>query len=199
MCLQNAGCCGLASYFCGPDRSRWVTQDYREPIAALETFLEAVRREHTRTIAEALSEDARRHYGLTGIVETALAWERLKAQVPGLHVLGDAAIPPLVREPDGRLRADLDAAGHHVVLWLVEQPFWVVYYQVEGEPHLDRQGSYVDAATFQKMVVVASDLATTIDARVQSERLPELKPSQVREVRFGHDWKVDRFDMPDSR
>ncbi len=116
----------MFSYFCGPDQGRWVVRDYRTPESALETFLEAVRREHTQTIAEALSEDAKRAYGLTGIFETTLAWERLKTEVPGLHLLGEAAVPPLQPSGDGRWRATLTVAGQVIDLWLVEQPFWDV-------------------------------------------------------------------------
>lgn len=189
----------MFSYFCGPDQSRWVVRDYRTPESALETFLEAVRREHTQTIAEALSEDAKRAYGLTGIFETTLAWERLKTEVPGLHLLGEAAVPPLQPSGDGRWRATLTVAGQVIDLWLVEQPFWDVHFRVEGEAGLEHAGSYVTARSFKEMLLVQSDLDTTIDARVRDPRLPTLEPGQLRELRLGHDWKVDRFEVPPSK
>ena len=176
-----------------------MVRDYRTPESALETFLEAVRREHTPTIAEALSEDAKRAYGLTGIFETTLAWERLKTEVPGLHLLGEAVVPPLQPTGDGRWRATLTVAGQVIDLWLVEQPFWDVHFRVEGEAGLERAGSYITDRAFQAMLLVQSDLETTIDARVRDPRLPGLEPGQVRELRLGHDWKVDRFEVPPSK
>lgn len=191
--LGSGGCCSLATLFCGPDRSRWVSRDYRTPEAAVASFLEAIRRDRPDVVYESLSEAAKTRYGLPGVFESTVAWERLKREISGLHLAGTATVSAPTTEPDGRTRFDLRVAGRTLVAWLVEQPFWEVWYALEGADGLESAGRFVDQSTLADMLVVQSEEEMAVVAHVRDDLLPELSKRQIREVRVGRMWKVDEL------
>jgi len=191
--LSASGCCSLAAFFCGPDRTRWVAPDYREPDRALATFLEAVRRDRPDVVYESLSEQAKVRYGVPGVMETTLAWERLKQEVSGLHLLGTATVTTLGPQPDGRVSFQLSVAGRSATAWVVEQPFWEVWWL--GADGYDRAGRFVRRSDLAEMLVVQTEDEAVLDARVRDPKvmLPDLRKDQVRELRVGIMWKVDEL------
>lgn len=189
--LGANGCCGIASFFCGPDKSRWVSRGYRTPQEAIASLLEAIGRDRPDVIYEALSESAKTRYGLPGVVESTVAWEHLKREVTGLHMAGSANVSAPYREPDGRVRFDLAVAGRTLVAYAVEQPFWEVWYTLDSVEGIERDGRFVDARTLAKILVVRSADEMTIDARLADIVLPEA--AQIREVRVGKMWKIDEI------
>ena len=83
------GCCTLARLFCGPDDSEWVQISFRTPRGALATFKEAVRRDNCQVVYDSLGEDLKTRMDL-GLLEACVAWEKLKDEYTGLHLLGYA-------------------------------------------------------------------------------------------------------------
>jgi hypothetical protein len=191
--LPAGGCCTLAKLFCGPDKSRWVAQDFSTPQAALATFLEAIRRDQPIIIHKALSEAAKQRHGVTGIVESTIAWERLKREVTGLHLAGEADVGQPVRETDRRMRYDLAVAGQTLTVRLVEQAFWSLSYTQEGSDELEQAGRFVPASALRKMLVLQGTDEPGVAALVRDGTLPELTPAQLRELRIGYMWKVDEL------
>ena len=189
--LPTGGCCTIASLLCGPDRSRWVSREYRTPDAALATFLEAIRRDQPVFIHESLSEKAKQRYGLPGVLESTVAWERLKREITGLHLAGNATLSAPIKELDGRIRYDLAVSGRNLTVRLVEQAFWEICFTNEIDGEIEREGRYVDAKTLMRMLVVQQAQEPGLAATIRHSSLPELAPIQVREMRLGYVWKVD--------
>ena len=181
--LPTGGCCTIASLLCGPDKSRWVPREYRTPDEALATFLEAIRRDQPVFIHESLSEKAKQRNGLPGVLETTVAWERLKREVTGLHLAGDATLSAPIREPDGRVRYDLAVSGRSLTVKLVEQAFWELGYTNEPDGEIEREGRFVDDQTLTRMLVVQQAREPGLAATIRDPSVPELAPTQVREMR----------------
>ncbi len=189
--LPTGGCCTIARLLCGPDKSRWVPREYRTPDEALATFLEAIRRDQPVFIHESLSEKAKQRYGLPGVFESTVAWERLKREVAGLHLAGDATLSAPIREADGRVRYDLAVSGRSLTVRLVEQAFWELSYTNHPNGEIERAGRFVDEKTLTRMLVVQQTEEPGLTATIREPSLPELAPTQLREVRLGYAWKVD--------
>ena len=192
--LPTAGCCTIARLFCGPDKSPWVAPDYRTPDAALATFLEAIRRDRPDVISEAMSEAWKQRHGIAGVFETTVAWERLKRQVTGLHLAGNAEISSPAPETDRRVRYELSVAGRTLTVRLVEQAFWELCYSLKRDDQLERAGRFVDTKTLARMLVVQQIEDPGMAITIRDALFPELTPLQVREVRVGYAWKVDEIE-----
>ena len=90
--LPMAGCCSLARLFCGPDESPWVSVDYQTPQLAVQTFLEALRRDDPEIVYLSMSEAFRNRLGVDSST-TQMAWPKIREMNPGLHVAGYAKVP----------------------------------------------------------------------------------------------------------
>ena len=129
--LPMTGCCSLARLFCGPDRSDWISVDYRTPELAVRTLLEAFRRDDPQIVYLSISNGFRKRLGVDALT-AELAWPKIREQNPGLHLAGYAEVPtPTLRGLD---RADvvLDIEGNRVELRLVRQSYWEVRYRRPG-------------------------------------------------------------------
>ncbi|MEZ5965175.1 MAG: hypothetical protein R3F56_15180 [Planctomycetota bacterium] len=193
--LASAGCCGLATYFCGPDRSRWVSRDYATPEAAIATLLEAIRRDMPDAVYQSLSEAAKDRYGIPGVVETTVAWQRLKREVPGLHMMGTATTSAPTIEADGRARFEHHVAGRTFTTLVVQQAYWDISYVKPGADGLERQGRFVTPRRLSSILVVDEnhDGEVIVITRVEDPLLPQLDKTQIREVRIGYTWRVDEI------
>lgn len=184
--LQLGGCCNLASLFCGPDRSKWVSESYVSPQDALATLLEAIRRDNPRVICEALSPEFRRRLGVRGCFETALAWEKIKERTSGAHLLGEATVSAPQPLGAASVRYYLSAAGYHLAADLSPLPRVGVRYRIDGleEP----QERFVPNLT--KHVQLTSNSAVLLTVPV--EDLPaDLQAADIVSVTGTIDWKVD--------
>ncbi len=121
LALPSSGCCSLARWWCGPDRSHWVSVAYDTPEQALDTFREAVKRDRPKEIYESLSDSFKKEHRLQGSLEAAVAWERLKERFSGLHLLGDAEVIDREQVTPDRVRCTLAVMGHRFHLDLVLQ------------------------------------------------------------------------------
>lgn len=125
LALPASGCCSLARWFCGPDRSPWVSIDYRTPELATRTLLEALRRDEPEVVYASLSHGYRDRLGLDQAT-TVLAWQRVRADNPGLHVAGYAEVPTATATGPDRARVALRIEGRRVDIDLVRQRKWEV-------------------------------------------------------------------------
>lgn len=126
--LPLGGCCALARGLCGPDTSPWVSVDFASPEAAARTFLEALRRDDPEVVYACLARDCRRELGIDGVA-AQLAWPRIRAEHPYLHVAGYATVPAATRRGADAAILRLDVEGHAVELELVRQTKWEVRYR----------------------------------------------------------------------
>jgi len=189
------GCCDLAAYFCGPDKSDWVPISYETPKQALATFMEAVRRDHVRVICESLSLDYRREMGLPGCFEAALVWEKIREQTPGAHMLGRADITgpeivvprPPAQAPPERVRYVLEIAGYRVSVDLQRYAYAGARYRRPGENEQPLD-DYVPSLEPLVDVRHGPGSRSTVSLRVPDLELPQ--GADIVGVSAGYEWKV---------
>jgi hypothetical protein len=132
--LPLGGCCSFARFFCGPDRTPWISVDYTSPEDAVRTMLEALRRDDPDIVYESLSDGYRQRHGLD-LMSVQVFWERFRDANPGLHVAGYAKVPTAERPAADRAVVRLEIEGHRLEVQLVRQDSWLVRYarpQVPG-------------------------------------------------------------------
>ena len=127
--VSASGCCtislGLASLFCGPRQDPWVQISYQTPRDALETFIGAVARDDVDTICRTLSYEFKAQQRIATI-ECDIAWEMLKEQIPGIHLLDQAEISGPTELPGQRVGYTLSIAGSQMQLQFAQQAYWEV-------------------------------------------------------------------------
>ncbi len=187
--LPAPGCCTLARLFCGPDDSEWVQIDRKTPRAGLKTFMEAVRRDDCRVIYDSLGEELKRRQEIA-LMEACAAWERLKEEQSGLHLLGTAAVTELYSST-GRAAYQLEVAGYRFRVDLVRQIKWAVFTDLEHAPEIsDWEATMSERMTWpvedgENLVLILPDPV---------ERVPLLTPENIMGIFMGPQWKVDRFE-----
>lgn len=205
--LPLGGCCSLARFFCGPDKTPWVSIDYGSPEAACATLLEALRRDDPEIVYRSLSLRYQRSLGIDKL-SAELAWPKIREQNPGLHVAGYAKVPPAQRFGADRARIDLDVEGHPVRVELVRQALWeLVYRRPNGSEGL---GGAV-LADWSKLARI-EDLKDPDDPQQFAERsqiwiaplefghdnLDRVPLEAIEHVALTHRWKVDHLQMLDG-
>lgn len=130
--LPLTGCCSVARAWCGPDRSPWISVEFRTPELAARTLLEALRRDEPQVVYDALADELRAQLGVDGLA-IELAWPKIKQQVPYLHVAGYAEVSPAVLGPGGdtaTIAVEFD--GRRLQMALVRQAYWELRYRRPG-------------------------------------------------------------------
>ncbi len=190
------GCCTMARLFCGPDQTPWVSVEFDTPAKALATFREAARRDDAIVAFRCLSEDFKQRTGLKGVVEATIAWEKLKDQVTGLHLLGYADVSAPEPLPDGRIAYVLDVSGHRLRVRLVRQAYWEVRWTPGSTPDEVREdGRYVP--DLGGLVLTRDDPAegtTQVGAVLPPADVAELTRDRIVGATVGHLWKVDDLE-----
>lgn len=128
-----SGCCSLARLFCGPDRSDWVQIDYSTPASTVRVLLEAVRRDNPQIVYETLADEYRTRLKLDS-TSAQIAWQQLKEQTPGLHLVGYSEVPAPTRLADDGATFVLDVEGRSLRIDLVRESFWELAYRRPPEP-----------------------------------------------------------------
>lgn len=124
----SGGCCTMARLFCGPDRSPWVQIDFRSPEHTVRTLLEALRRDDSEVVYQCLADAYRRDLGIDSM-SIQLAWQKVRDQIPGLHLAGYAEVPdPTCRDRDHAFVA-IDVEGYVMEVELVRECYWQVRYR----------------------------------------------------------------------
>ena len=198
--LPASGCCSFARFFCGPDRSEWVSVDHSTPERAVRTLLEALRRDAPEVVYDTFSSDHRRRLGLDR-AKTLLVWETVREQYPWLHVAGYAEVPAAVRTGPDTARVELVVEGQPVVVDLVRTLQWFVHYRrpngTLGDPgeYVVRAGDLVTLTADpdeQRSTLVLRPLVFR-HAGLDDVPVDELEAAGVR-----REWKVDRLAVPET-
>ena len=132
--LPLQSCCSLTRLFCGPDRSTWVSVDFRSPELTVQTFLEALRRDNATVAYECLSEGFRQRLEIDESM-TRLIWPKIREQNPGLHLAGyaDMQAPIFDAKSLDQATVDIRAEGTDIQIHLVRQCHWEVRYRRPGD------------------------------------------------------------------
>ncbi len=118
--LPLSGCCSLSRFFCGPDRTPWVSVRYETPQLAVKTLLEALRRDDWEIVCLSLSQAYQQRLGLDQMTARVVG-PRIREQNPGLHVAGYAEVPePTLLDPD-HASVTIDVQGTPIEIHLVRQ------------------------------------------------------------------------------
>ena len=185
--LFCSGCCDLALYFCGPDKSHWTPISYRTPQEALETFREAVRRDNVRIICESLSSELKERWGLPGCFEAAVAWERIKERAPGTHMLGRADVTGPERLSATRVRYRLEVGGVTVDIELARLAYAGVRFAYEGDQ--EPRDRNLESGTIDDLVrVTQQGFDSTVELRIDQLDLPN--DAEITHVVASYEWKV---------
>lgn len=131
--LPLTGCCSVARLFCGPDRTPWVSVDFTSPEATVRTLLEALRRDEPTVVYRCLASDYLRTLQLDDAT-MQLAWRRITAANPGLHVAGYAAVPPARRVGTDRAEVTVEIEGNTLQVLLARTCQWHVRYERPAQP-----------------------------------------------------------------
>lgn len=126
--LPLGGCCSLARLFCGPDRSPWVQIDHSTPQATVQTLVEAIRRDAPDVVYDCLAATYRERLRLDSSA-MAVAWQQLKAAVPGLHLAGYAEVQAPVRADTDTAEFVLKVEGRPLRVRLAREAQWELHYR----------------------------------------------------------------------
>lgn len=198
LALPQASCCGVAQWLCGPDASDWVSVSFLTPDEAARTFLEAVRRDQPDIVSLSLSPGFKSRNRLDGL-SARLAWDQLRSQYPGIHVVGYAPLPRAEQLAPGRRRYRIEVHGRELTLEVVRSAYWSVTY--ERERGRGEAGSYLGSLG-ETTTVEASEDGTQQVLRVGPMTFPlvgfePIRPEQVVRAETGHEWKVDVVEIRD--
>lgn len=186
----------MARLFCGPDGSKWVSERFDTPVAALATFQESLRRADRQTLLRCLSESFKERAGGLGTLEIEIAWRRLSDEVPGIHLLGTAEVEGPRGAADDRVAYVLRVAGRALLVTLTRQTYWEVRW-VEGAARDDplEDGEYAALEPVASLRPEPGGGAhIVIDLEVSG-------PTGLRDLTFagiGALWKVDAIDPFDG-
>jgi hypothetical protein len=188
LCASLGSCCSLARLFCGPDTSPWVPVSFRTSREALQTFLEAVRREDKKRVYESLGERLKRDLGVAGEMELEVFYERLKEKVTYLHVLGYAEVKKTQELTRDAVEYELDAEGYRIVARVRAYAYWSVAAEEtneSGEKILQDYGDYVPRLD----ALVKTDREVSLTVTIKDP--PAVPFEQLREIKTGIEWKLD--------
>ena len=194
------GCCTAARLFCGPDRTPWVPIEHDTPNATLATFLEAVRRDAPDVIYGCLSAGFRRQHELDGMV-VAAAWDKLREETRGLHLLGYAQTPGKPASQDAANAAfELEVEGYSVRIDLVRETYWELRYR-GADGRIRETSSLLDDSAVASTVRVAAAPPDPVDDLPQAEVAlaprvamhpgsAALDAKSVERLAMGREWKI---------
>ena len=191
------GCCAVAEYFCGPDESEWVPISFETPDEAIETLVEALRRDHEDVLYRCLGEAFKRRVGLGGGLEWSIAWGKIKDEIPGIHLMGNGRIEGPERTGADRVRYVISRAGYEVAVDLERVAYWEIQWDGRDPSQRgDEAGEFLPALRRPWLDVSASEPGDPqklrIDLEFESWGDP-VRRSQIRRAGVGHEWKV--FDL----
>ena len=147
------GCCSMARFFCGPDKTPWISERYETPHQAVQTLFEAIRRDDAEVVYLCLSAAYRQRLGIDSLAATVV-WDRMREEVPGLFVAGWAKVPePSATGPD-QASVRVEVEGRILDIDVERQAYWEIRYRhPDGRPR--EQGAVVPS--FDHRVRVTTD------------------------------------------
>ena len=179
--LPLQGCCSVARAWCGPDETPWVSVEFRTPELAARTLLEALRRDDPQVVYDALADDLREQLGLDGL-GVELAWPKIRAHYPYLHVAGYAKVPPATVSPDGATASVVvSLEGRRLELALVRQTYWELRYR---RPGADLSPEQRDARVGRRLE--GAEEAVAIELDLEADEFAALVSGIERGLAAGH-------------
>ena len=189
-----AGCCSFARFFCGPDRTPWISVDFTTPEHAVRTLLEALRRDDPDVVYLCLSEGYKQRLGVD-LAVAQLAWPRLREQNPGLYVAGYATVPDARYDGPDQARVEVDVEGRRLAVALVRQARWEVRLR-RPDGTLSEQGenleSFAGALTIDPLDddLYERSRLSLAPLSVLHPGLDELAPSSIEAAGLTRSWKI---------
>lgn len=194
----------MARLFCGPDDSRWVQIDFATPQKAVATLLEAIRRDRSDVIADCLGQELKRRYHF-GALEFQVAWQQMREQITGLHLLGYAEVGAPVAPPTATAATFVvEASGHRIQIDLVREGYREVRYRLpEGQPGSCRQAFDEAMVTLTPIKPAHEDdpdrsLLVLAPIRIEHDGLEELPLPRIEAAGVYWVWKVAELRSLDS-
>ncbi len=198
--LPLGGCCSLARLFCGPDHTAWVQIDYATPSAAVQTLIEAIRRDAPDVAYECLAATYRERLHLDSTA-MAVAWQQLKAAVPGLHLAGYATVPPPRHQTADTAEFALEVEGRPLRVRLAREAAWELRYQrADGSPGRAARPLPTLGAVAQLEPVADPDRdlsRLTVQPMVfEHEGTALAAPAQIEAAGLVQRWKITDLEVP---
>ncbi len=188
------GCCAisqsLTGLFCGPRKDPWVTQAFDTPSAALATFLGAVARDDLKAIYLTLGHALKKHLEI-GEVEFQVAWEKIKADTPGIHLADQADITSSREVSTTRhsFTLTMNTVPSVVIeIGVARQNYWSIISKADGSDRVITNGEVVASLGTHLKVRPEGILVT-----MPGPSIPGLTPSEILSVTAAREWKIDSF------
>ncbi|MCA8964329.1 MAG: hypothetical protein KDC48_05570 [Planctomycetes bacterium] len=197
--LPLGGCCSMARFFCGPDRTPWISVNFDTPERAVSTLLEAIRRDEPQIVYLSLADEYRRRLRLDAAA-AQLAWARLREENPGLHVVGYAEVPPPTRLADDGASFELTIEGTRVDVEVVRESLWEIRYR-RPDHSLGEDGAVITSwSPYAKVEALDNpdrDLSvlTVTPMRFEHEGVDAVPLEAIEHAALTRRWKVARISV----
>ncbi len=198
--LPLSGCCSLARFFCGPDRTPWISVDYSTPDLAVKTLLEALRRADPQILYRSLSDRYRAQLGITDLT-TDVGYGLFQDANPGLHVAGYAAVPPPRMVSDDQAEFTLVVEGTPVEVTAVRRRQWRVSYRRVNGNRFDpghSVHSFTDVARVDPEAGEDRSRLTIGPLTVKHTNLDELPLHRVEFAGIEAVWRIDAIRVREA-
>lgn len=198
--LPLSGCCSLARYFCGPDRTSWVSVDYSTPELAVKTVLEALRRADPEVLYDSLSDRYRDQLGITNLT-LQVGWERFQEANPGLHVAGYATVPPPRMVGEDRAEFTLDVEGTPVDVRVVRRRKCSVVFRSDSGALLekgDQVASFAGLATSVPEADKVRSRVTIGPLTVKHGNRDDLPLERIESAGIETVWRIDAIAVREA-
>lgn len=200
LALPASGCCTMARLFCGPDDTAWVPVAFSTPEETTATLLEAIRRDNGPVVVQCLGNAFKGRYHLGGL-EAMVAWQQLREQVTGLHLLGYARPGEAIDPTPSSVAYVVEQSGHRLRIDLVREGIREVLYRRPNGTPGDASEPFTTA-----MIAIESTSTPDMDQSritfapidVEHDGLPQLPLSAIQAVGVRWQWKVADLRSLDS-
>ena len=165
---------------------------FETPDRALDTFLEAARRDDSHVAYLCFSQGLVTESGIGGL-EFAVIWSRLQA----IHLLGNASVDGPDRASATRIEYTLRRAGYTVELQFVREELVQLDYFREGT--LLEGGQYV--SSFERHASLTDRGDGDFTARLEFTTLLDatsLDVDDVQRIGIAREWKIDELRVMDG-
>ncbi len=125
------------------------------------------------------------------MAEACAAWERLKQEQSGLHLLGTATVTERSSSP-GRAAYELEVSSYRFRVELVRQMKWAVFTDLDNAPEISDWATSM--SEFVKHWPGADGEMIEIALPDPAEYGPIVNLEDVTRISLGPQWKVDRFE-----
>jgi hypothetical protein len=194
-----SGCCTLARFFCGPDTTPWVSVRFETPRLAVQTLLEALRRDASQIVYTSFSQRYLKELGVD-LLTWDVMWPRIREENPGLHVAGYAEVPEPRRLDTDHYCVTIDVHGKQVDITLVRECWWELRYVrpdgTPGEPGR-RVSSFDGWARIETVDDPDHDRSRLVLAPLvfDHEGLPKVTLDDLEHAALTRKWKVDKVRL----